>query len=478
MISHINTNVNKMSRRRNPVTKNIKDYLVPIVWGILILFLLISIFTGGNEQVDIQKENQLWITVTMDTSNTQSFVIYPGQDKVGVTENISLFKWEQLIVKEGSLSLDIPELWNARLWKLGEMKFNENGSFTHTSGKVWFNTTGNVDINAKFASIKMWENSHVSLDQNEMATTIYSLSGIVEVINIAGQNVLLLPGEKISISRLDANNWDLDMKSLKMDIDDLFKNDDWYILNNWDKYLNKPLDEDEDNVTATWSTLISNSSRVLIFDNIEDEANIDSASLDIKGKFWDDTIVKITMNNSEAKINTEKKTFIIEWVDTSNNQNDLVFRAYDDAWDVLEKKLITLYYNGVNNSNNSSSFGNVKTYDDVDASQFIFTEPSKFTTFSTKASEVTIKWQVLNKDVAIVKVNGYQLKSYSPVYGTWRYYAFERFNTLGNGSNVYTVRYYDKNNKLIYTNNYTIVKNADLIKKNEWLVSDEVNVEG
>jgi hypothetical protein len=46
----------------------------------------------------------------MDTSNTQSFVIYPGQDKVEVSENISLFKGEQLIVKEGSLSLDIPEL--------------------------------------------------------------------------------------------------------------------------------------------------------------------------------------------------------------------------------------------------------------------------------------------------------------------------------------------------------------------------------
>jgi hypothetical protein len=74
---------------------------------------------------------------------------------------------------------------------------------------------------------------------------------------------------------------------------------------------------------------------------------------------------------------------------------------------------------------------------------------------------------VLNKDVAIVKVNGYQLKSYSPTYGTWRYYAFERFNTLADGSNVYTVRYYDKNNKLIYSNNYTIVKNADLIKKDE-----------
>jgi hypothetical protein len=53
---------------------------------------LISIFTGGNDQADIQKENQLGITVSLDTSNTESFVIYPGQDKVGVTENISLFK--------------------------------------------------------------------------------------------------------------------------------------------------------------------------------------------------------------------------------------------------------------------------------------------------------------------------------------------------------------------------------------------------
>lgn len=466
-----------MSRRRNPVAKNIKDYLVPIVWGVLILFLLISMFTWSDNNTAIQNENQIGISVSMDTSNTQSFVIYPGQDKVEVTENISLFKGEQLIVKEWSLTLDIPELWDARLWKLAELKFNENGSFTHTSGKIWFNTNGNLDVNSKFASIKMWENSHVSLDQNEMASTIYALNGIVEVVNLAGQNTLLLPGEKISISRLDANNSDLDMKSIKTDIDDLFKNDDWYVLNNWDKYLNKSEKEDEEE-SSTGSKLISNTSRVLIFDNIEDEANIDSSALDITGKFGDESIVKITMNNTEAKVNSTNKTFVIEGVDTSNSQNDLVFRAYDDAGDILEKKLITLYYNAAVNSGNTSSFGNVKTYDNVDASQFTFTAPSKFTTFSTKASEITIKGQVLNKDVARVTVNGYQLKSYNTTYGTWRYYAFERFNTLADGSNIYNVKYYDKNGKLIFTNNYTIVKNADLIKKSEWLVSNEANPEG
>jgi hypothetical protein len=179
-----------MSRRRNPVAKNIKDYLVPIIGWILMLILFFSIFTGDSTPTKNQSENQVWIGIMMDTSNTQSYVIYPWQDKVVVSENISLFKWEQLIVKEWSLSLDIPNLWNARLWKLWEIKYNENWSFTHTSWKVWFNTSGNLDINSKFASIKMWENTHVSLDQNEMATTIYSLNGIVEVLNLADQNIL------------------------------------------------------------------------------------------------------------------------------------------------------------------------------------------------------------------------------------------------------------------------------------------------
>lgn len=461
-----------MSRRRSPVAKNIKDYLVPIVWGILMLILLISIFTWWDEKTSIQTENQLWISVMMDTSNTESFVIYPWQDKVQITEKISLFKWEQLIVKEGSLSLDIPELWNARVWKLGEIKFNENWSFTHTSGKVWFNTIWNLDVNTKFASIKMWENTHVSLDQNEMASTIYALSWIVEVVNLAGENILLLPGEKISISRLDANNSDVDMKSLKDEIDDLFKNDDWYVLNNGDKYLNIKNTSSESE-TQTWSTLISNNSRVLIFDNIEDEANISSDSLTITGKYNNESIVKISLNNTQAKINKENKSFTFENIDASSAQNDFVFRAYDDAWDVLEKKLITLYYNGWKTNSNTATFWDTKTYNDIDASQFTFTEPSNFPTFSTKSSEVTIKWAVLNKNVAIVKINWYQLNSYNQTYGTWRYYAFERFNTLANGSNVYEVKYYDNNNKLMYTNNYTIVKKTDQPIKKDPIISDE-----
>ena len=48
-----------MSRRRNPVTKNIKDYLVPIIGWILMLILLFSIFTGDWVPTNNQAENQV-----------------------------------------------------------------------------------------------------------------------------------------------------------------------------------------------------------------------------------------------------------------------------------------------------------------------------------------------------------------------------------------------------------------------------------
>jgi hypothetical protein len=72
------------------------------------------------------------------------------------------------------------------------------------------------------------------------------------------------------------------------------------------------VESEEDLNTQTGSKLLSNSTRVLIFDNIEDEANISSDTLDITGKFGDETIVKITLNGKESKINSENKTFIFE----------------------------------------------------------------------------------------------------------------------------------------------------------------------
>lgn len=220
-----------MARRRNAVTKNIKDYIVPIIGAFIVLLILISLFSGGEENVEVQKENQVGITLNADGTSTQATIEYSNGDELDISDQGVLMKGESINVSNGSLVLDIPEVGNARISKLGIVDYNTDGSFTHSSGNFWVNTSTPLNVKMKFARVKMGENSHVSMSQNEMASTVYVIAGYVEVENLVGKNALILPGEKVSITTINASNQDLDIKAQKEPIDDVFKNDDWYMLN-------------------------------------------------------------------------------------------------------------------------------------------------------------------------------------------------------------------------------------------------------
>ncbi len=449
-----------MARRRNAVTKNVKDYIVPIIGAFIVLLILISLFSwSGDEDIEVQKENQVGIAINLDGTSTQGTIEYSNGDELELTQESVLMKWESINVSNGSLVLDIPEVGNARISKLWIVDYNADGSFTHSSWNFWVNTSKPLNVKMKFARVKMWENSHVSMSQNEMASTIYVISGFVEVENLVGQNTLVLPGEKVSITTINASNEDLDLKAQKEQIDDVFKNDDWYILNRGDSYINTGNEEDEqdeEEANSNVPTTGNNTSRVLVFDTIRDEATIDSSNITITGNYTNNDIVKITANGKQAELNTQNKSFTFENISTSKYQNDLVFRAYDDAEDVLEKNLVTLYYLA-GESAGESGWYNLQNYENVDASQYTFTAPSANTTYTTNVGQVTIQWKVLNPEIASVLVNGYKLNSYAPATGTWKYHAFENFNTLSKGTNIYDVEYLDAGDNVIYTNRYNIV---------------------
>lgn len=447
-----------MARRRNVVTKNLKDYIVPIIGVFIVLLILISLFSGWEENVEVQKENKVGIALNLDGQSTQGTIEYSNGDKLEINQDSVLMKWETINVSQWSLVLDIPEVGNARVSKLGIIDYNADGSFTHSSWNFWVNTSKALNVKMKFARVKMWENSHVSMSQNEMASTVYVISGFVEVENLVGQNTLVLPGEKVSITTINASNEDLDLKAQKEQIDDVFKNDDWYILNRGDSYINAGNDEDEsdDETNSNIPATGISTSRVMLFDTIRDEATIDSSNITITGNYTDDNIVKITANNQEAQLNTQNKSFTFDNISTSKYQNDIVFRAYDDAEDILEKNLITLYYLA-GESTGESGWYNLQNYENVDASQYTFTAPSVNTTYTTNVGQVTIQGKVNNPDIANVLVNGYKLNSYAQNLWTWKYHAFENFNTLSKGTNVYDVEYLDASENVVYTNRYTIV---------------------
>lgn len=448
-----------MTRKRSSVSKNLKDYMVPIAGAVLVLLLIISIFTGGTTETETTKENKTGFVLTFDNDDTEAKIIYPGGKEVKIASDATLYKWEEVNVINGWVSIQLDNVAQAKLAKLAETKYTDNGEIYHKSSDIWLESLADIKVITKFTDIALRNGSVLSISENEMSTTAYLLKGFAEISNKAGKSTVLAPGQKISISRMDAKNEDFDAKLAKADIDDYYKQLDWFIKNNGASYLDalkNPNTEDKTSTGTTTKTPTQSGNRVLTFSNISDGAQVSDSTVNVIGNYSDETIVKITLAGQEAQLNKTNKSFKFENVDTSLNENDLVFRAIDDAGDVLERKIVTVYYDNAVAGSTGGTFP-VKNYQ-VDASQFLFTAPSKNNVFTTTSNFITIKWVVKNKNVSKITVNGYQLNSYNKTYGTWRYHADTKYNNLQLGSNVYEVKYYDKDNKVIFRNTYTIVR--------------------
>ncbi|NVP17110.1 hypothetical protein HUU51_00110 [Candidatus Gracilibacteria bacterium] len=454
-----------MTRRRGSTVfqKNIKDYIVPIIGGVLILFLLFSVFSGGDSSdTNINSENQSGISVLLDSESSQATVIYPGDYKKDLEGDGTIYKGEKILVKQGSVSLKLDSIANFRINRLGELKYLENGNFSVTSGEAWIDSLSSFNLDLNFAKLKIDENSHLSVSQNEMGSTVYLISGFVEIENLVGKNTVLAPGEKITISRGDASKGDIDLTLLKENLDQFFLKSDWFILNKGSSYIVlEDTSEIEEQLSQTGSTVENlSSSQLITFSNLVDESNVSTPLINISGAFTSEDISSIILNSKKAIIDKANKTFKIENVDVSNKENDLVFKVYDDSNDVISRFVYTVYYNlgssGNTSTTNSSGF-KVNNFD-VDGTKFIFTSPTTSNTYTTTETFVTIRGEVKAEGIDSITVNDFKLSSFNGK--TWRYHADVSYNNLAEGTNVYEVKYFSSG-KLVYTNYYTIIKKSN-----------------
>ena len=469
-------------RRRSSVQKEIRDYIVPIVWLLLIIILIFSVFSGDDDTSnELNLENKVGIELNLDSATTESFIVYPWDYKKQIEWGVSLYKGEKVIVKDGTVSLSLLGLWDFKLNKLWELKYLENWDFSLYSSDLWLNSVGGVNIDMSYASVKVGDNTHISFSQNEMGSTVYLINWFAEVTNLVWESTVLASGQKITVSRLDASSEDIDLSLLKENIDDYYKQSDWFILNNWNSYLQLSDDDWEETSTGTISSYVWSTTRLLNLTNLSDESNVSSDTIMVSWNFVDDEITKITLNWENAVINSELKTFKFEKVSVANRENDLVFKVYDDANDLLSKFIYTVYFDWAAVVSNTTSKFKVQTFD-VDWSQFIFTTIKDWvskalngkTTYTTYGDFLTIYWNVTAKWIASVSVDWYTLKSFN--WTTWRYHPSVINNNLNIWTNVYEVKYYDDNWKILYTNHFTIIKKSIEIKKEE-TYSDEVKIE-
>ena len=461
--------------RRSPLTKTFKDYLVPIIGFVLIIILLFSFFSGDKTPVETtDQENRIGIDVTLNGDWSEAYVMFPGDKKEEINGGTTLYKGEKLIVKSWVVSAIIPETGNIELNKIGELKFDEDGWLSLYSSDLWVNLKWPQKINMRYGSVFAKENSVFSITQNEVGSTVYMLSGVADITNLSGRSVVLWKWQKITISRTDAAKDDIDLSILRTDLDDYFKSSEWYIRNNWDFFLNTEESTSSWSIdwdTATWATSISVPKQVLNIESPLDESTSNFEKIAITWSFTSEELRSITVNWIDATIDTEAKTFEIQEFRLTGKENNLVFKAYDGSNSLIEKFVETVYYNAAP----SAAKFEVENYS-LDASKFTFIKPT-VNPYTTTADLVTIQWYVPPWIVSSITVNGFKLGSLTPYGSYWRYHANAQFGNLKEGLNVYKVIYFGKENEVLHTNAFTIIKKAPVVEEKEDIISDEASVD-
>lgn len=462
----MNTRRRWYSRNNNSFSKNIKDYIIPIIWIFLIIFLIWSLFFKSSWTENILPDNQNGISIEKDTDST-AFISYTNWTKRDVDGELKLHKTEKITVWNWKVKI-LDDRATFSLNKLWELTYLENWNFSIWSWEVWIDSAFPLNVDMKFVKLKISENSHISLSQNEVLSSIFVVSWMVEISNLVWKNTVLTSGESISISNLEASNEKLDLSIKKEVLPDYFLTSSWFIINSWEKYLKseektEEVDqaEQENNSENKEKESVSNvtwKSKYLTFSNLVDESNVSSSVITVSWVYDTEIVTKIELNWKVAVLNTDSGTFKIEWVSVANASNDLIFKVFNVNEDLKEKFVYTVYNaSGKSGNNFSSNADSGQNVFNVDASKFAFTAPTSTGTFTTYESFITIRWNVTAPNIDTVTVNDFKLSTFN--WKTWRYHATPDYGTLSDGTNVYEVKYFSGWN-LVYKNYFTINKKS------------------
>lgn len=461
------------NRRNKKVVKNFKDYIIPIVWVLIILILILNFIFGWDDtENNTNIVNNTPIEVSLKDNDTEAYVVYASWDRKKVEGSLQTYKWEKLQVwTKWSINISLwNEEWNISLNRLWELKYNESWTFTLLSSDLWVNTKKDLSTEMRYIKVSSKWESVYNLSQNEVASSVYVLYWNIEIQNTAWNKTTLQKWQKITIMRNEANDKDLDLSLKKEAIDDYIKNDDWYLSNNWSFFLDKV-------ETSSWSTkntqvsmswaIVSNNSETwfnYVSFNYPDESDINTDTINIEWSLLDDIVYKVEINWQTADINTTDKTFSLKNLKVTSRVNNIVYRVFDSSNKLLDKWVLTLYYskwwtsttNATNNSE-KSTLASVENYSLTNSPLYQIISP-KENPYTTSESVIMIEWTVPARTVSKIIINWFQLQQFPANWTYWKYFANEWFWNLKDWLNIYKIEYYGADWKIIFENNYTIIK--------------------
>ncbi|EKE28619.1 MAG: hypothetical protein ACD_3C00037G0010 [uncultured bacterium (gcode 4)] len=456
--------------RTNEKQSNLSGMFLPLLIALIVIVLIIKAFFWGSSADTNKHLNEWYVTVTPNQEKSEIYIymswdsskqidwstkMYPTDAKMEVKS------WEaKVTIDNSNLKLFVNKLWELKYdWKNSQWE-----NFTVNNWDIWIETDSMpskyITRNFSVESNWIWV---FSFSQNLMASSIYVLKWEVNVTPTSDKSDVV--ATKIWVwQKLTILNTDLTWENFKIEdkiepIDDIFKESDFFTKHNWLNYLNA-------NVTLpdwTWtgSSAWTGSSVVKGWKNIiitypEDEATVEWNTVNIEGKISSTNVEKVTLNDKEASLNKEDKTFVAKDFTLDETINNIVYKAYDKDSNMITKWVLTIYTTSKNKAKADQEKPTVTTYplSSKDFQIFLPTENP----YKTTDNLVKIAWSINKWAVKFITINDFRLTKF-PQYSTnWYYFANKDYGTMNDWINLYTIKYYWKEDELLYTSLFTIVK--------------------
>lgn len=474
-------NYRRNRKNSNKIIKNTKDYLIPwIILGFFILLLLFNIFSWWdnkkeNNSKTTQSQTNNSIQISFKTPETKAYIKESKTKKIPLKDKSNFELWKTIFVEKWIVELKQEWSFDGKLNKLWELSITKNTDKDSDLDKVFrLKTSQFFIIPKKKEKIKMNlltallnDDSVVSVYQNDAYSSVYVLAWAVNIKTNAWKDITITKWKKISIWLSDTNDEDLDLNTKKENIDSSFLEDEWCTINKCSDYLNKSDEknkENKDKKIPKKSKSLWKVKWLIKLSNLEDQEEVFDNTINLKWTILKkDLVDKITFNNKEAEIDNDLWIFKLKWLELNSSINDIVYKVFDNEWELIDRWVYTIYYNwklgGKNNINNINDKNKVKNYPLDFEEKFKIIGPVKNSnTFTTTASSVRLEWNVPAWEVEKIKVNNFTLTKFKPGWTYWNFFANAKYWYLKNWINKYYIKYYWKDWKVIYDQVFTIIK--------------------
>jgi hypothetical protein len=338
------------------------------------------------------------------------------------------------------------------------------GSISVSKWRVWVQAEKSpLEVQLKTFSIDATPGNIFLVEQNNIYSTAYALKGDISVRTRVG-NFTLVAGNRIMLRDSDITD-DANIWQFAGEIDESISQNPLFIQN-WGEALLKEAVEkkkattesgtvlDADS-THSGTSLSSESGKYIKINQPIDGTVVQGSKITIMGDLLSKDVKRVTLNDHDTSVSPVNESFVLQDLDVESEIFNIVYKAYNSENQLLDKWVVTVY--GPKWVSTSQKL--VPENFPLSNKDFQIFFP-KENPYKTTESLVKVQWVVPKNTVQYIVVNDYRLQKFIANSSTWYYFANTETETMKEWINIYNIKFYNSDNKLLYTQLFTIVKES------------------